>query len=248
MTALTHQPRALPIVLLHGMRVSGAMWAPLRANLGDDRARRSRLVSSPDLPGHGGRKDEPFTMDDAIAACRDEIVELGGKALLVGHSLGGFVAFATAAEHPELVAGVVAIGASTRPTGVGLAAYRAYARFLAADPIRGARFSDAAARRALPNSEFEAWTSGGYSNENAPGVVEAVASRDPLDDLRGYGGPVWLLNGSLDQLRLGEKGFAALPNVRLSVWPGLNHLSVVGRTERLATFITDAAIVSDHDR
>ena len=46
----------------------------------------------------------PFTMGAQV----DDLVGLlgGRKAVLVGHSYGGNVAFATADHHPELVAGV----------------------------------------------------------------------------------------------------------------------------------------------
>ncbi|MFI0904400.1 alpha/beta fold hydrolase [Streptomyces sioyaensis] len=42
-----------------------------------------------DLPGHGSRRGEPFTIAGAVAAVADAIDELGGRALLVGLSLGG---------------------------------------------------------------------------------------------------------------------------------------------------------------
>lgn len=47
----------------------------------------------------------PFEMDGQVA----DLVELlaGRRAVLVGHSYGGNVALATAARHPDLVAGVV---------------------------------------------------------------------------------------------------------------------------------------------
>lgn len=229
-----------PIVLLHGMRVSSSMWGPLAAEL----ERSGCRVHAPDLPGHGSHTAATFDHDLAV---RDTLDAIGAesRALLVGHSLGGFVAMAAAARQPDKVAGVVAIGASSSPTGIGLTLYRAYAAALGSRPELGARFTTAVARRYLSPPVADAWVAGGYRNESAPSVVSEMARLDPLTDLAGYPGPVWLLNGSLDQFRLEEERFRRTgDNVRLTVWPGANHISIVSDTSRLATFVRDAWTVA----
>ncbi|MFV0457676.1 MAG: alpha/beta fold hydrolase [Actinomycetales bacterium] len=226
-----------PLVLLHGMRVSATMWDPLAADLRSHACR----VHTPDLPGHGTARDRPFTVDAAVDDCASLLQSLDGRAVLIGHSLGGFIALATAARHPDLVSGVISIGASTQPAGVGLAAYRLYGRFLTTHPELATRLTDASARRFLPDEEATAWGRGGYTHEIASDVVAQVATLDPLGDLARYRGPVWLLNGGNDQFRLGERRFLqAGDHVRLTVWPGANHLSVIADTTRLSTFILDA--------
>lgn len=229
-----------PIVLLHGMRVSSSMWGPLAAEL----EQAGHQVRAPDLPGHGTHPEADFNLDTAVQNTLDAIGE-ASRALLVGHSLGGFVAMAAAAREPERIAGVVAIGASSSPTGIGLTLYRAYAAALGSRPELGARFTTAMARRFLSPPVAQAWAAGGYRNESAPSVVSEMARHDPLVHLAAYPGPVWLLNGGLDQFRLEEERFRRTGNnVRLTVWPGANHISIVSDTLRLATFVRDAWIVA----
>ena len=79
-----------------------------------------------DLPGHGARAGEPFSLDGAAdllaATIRDEAA--GGRAVVVGLSLGGYVAMVLAARHPERVRGLVLAGATAEPVGIQLAVYR----------------------------------------------------------------------------------------------------------------------------
>lgn len=233
--------QAVPIVLLHGMRISGTCWQPLAEVLAHDRHGRARQVRTPDLPGHGRLGDRAFTLEEAVQVT---LAALDRPALLVGHSLGGYVAIATAARQPDAVRGLVVIGASSRPGRVGLAAYRAYGRLLAADPARAARFGAASARRMLPPDVYAAWAQGATSDRQAPTVVAEIAAADPLADLARYPGPVWLLNGGYDQFRLGEREFLRHARQgRLCVWPGYNHLSILGATAPLSTFIEDACAV-----
>lgn len=100
----------LPLVFVHGMRVSGTMWQPVIDTLGT-----RHPTAAPDLPGHGSRRAEPFTLPGAVAAVTDAIDALGGRALVVGLSLGGYVAVATAGSHPDRVLGLVAMGCTATP-------------------------------------------------------------------------------------------------------------------------------------
>ena len=55
-----------------------------------------------DLPGHGARMDERFTLDGGVAAIHDGVAALGGRALVVGLSLGGYLAVEHRAQHDEV--------------------------------------------------------------------------------------------------------------------------------------------------
>ncbi len=87
----------LPVVFAHGTRVSGTMWRPVMQSVG-----AHRPVAASDLPGHGRRRGEPFTIDAAAAAVADTIDQLGGRALVVGLSLGGYVGIADAGLAPSV--------------------------------------------------------------------------------------------------------------------------------------------------
>ncbi|CAD7694801.1 unnamed protein product [Ostreobium quekettii] len=100
-----------PVVLIHGF---GASAYHYRYNI-PELAKRHRVFAV-DLLGFG--LSEKVVTDysgarlwtDEIAAFLREFV--GEPAVLVGNSLGGYVAFAAAARHPELVRGVVGINAA----------------------------------------------------------------------------------------------------------------------------------------
>jgi pimeloyl-ACP methyl ester carboxylesterase len=95
-----------PIVLLHGANGSGAEMAPLAEALAPYGG-----VRAPDLPGHGGRAlPERFSLADQaadLAAWIDR--EALEKPVVVGYSLGGYLALYFARHYPKLVAGACAL-------------------------------------------------------------------------------------------------------------------------------------------
>lgn len=106
-------PDAPAIVLVHGTRLSRGMWHPQVAALSGG----FRVVAL-DLPGHGALRDRTFDWDEAIEEILRVIDEAaGGRAVLCGLSLGGYLAMEVAAAHPERVAGLVISSASAEPMG-----------------------------------------------------------------------------------------------------------------------------------
>ncbi|MFI0787688.1 alpha/beta fold hydrolase [Streptomyces lydicus] len=229
----------VPLVFVHGMRVSGAMWQPVIDTLGT-----GHPTAAPDLPGHGSRRGEPFTLPGAVAVVTDAIDALGGRALVVGLSLGGFVAVATAGSHPDRVLGLVAMGCTATPRGLLGAVYRGAARAGARYPQGAARLSAFGFRRALPGPQAHAMVSGGLTCETMPDIVRAVSAMDPLAALAAYPGPVWLVNGERDHFRRDERRFLrACHDGRLIVRPGCGHISSLADTEAVARQVQDAAAV-----
>ena len=104
-------PDALPIVFVHGALMGRSVWRPQIDALAD----RYRCISV-DLPGHGTQRDRAFELDDAVAGIVRAIDEAaGGRAVLVGLSLGGYVAMAVAGRHPERVRSLVVAGRNRVP-------------------------------------------------------------------------------------------------------------------------------------
>ncbi len=128
-----------PVVVIHG--ASGNLrdpMVPLRPLL-EGKAEVLFL----DRPGHGwstrgpAENGTPFGQAKTIAALMDE---LGiGKAIIVGHSLGGAIAAALALDHPERVAGLVLASAATHPWPGGGTSW--YYR-LTAIPVIGRLFAE----------------------------------------------------------------------------------------------------------
>jgi pimeloyl-ACP methyl ester carboxylesterase len=104
---VTDQGTGPAIVFLHGMGSSSATWTNCMNLL----APTHRVVAL-DLLGHGGSPvpDDPadYTRDAALADI-DELLATLPPAVLVGHSLGGYLAMAHAATRPNVARGIVVL-------------------------------------------------------------------------------------------------------------------------------------------
>lgn len=215
------------VVLVHGTRASHSQWDLQIPSL---RAAGYRVLA-PDLPGHGVRSREPFTLDSALTAIRtaiDEAAGPGGPTVhLVGSSLGGLLALNAAAADPAQLASLTLCGAAIQPTPW---AARAYGRAIrVADLLTG---HEAAGGRLLTLllgvDGARALRRGGRAGVEVVGpAMEAAGSLDPLSDLHRIRFPVTFLHGRFDQLRVHEKRLAAAaPDGRLEVLPFGSHLAL----------------------
>ena len=97
-----------PIVFVHGMGTSAATWDHCMDALAD-----RFTVIAVDLLGHGDSPvpDDPqeYTRDRALADLDDVLADLDVPAVLVGHSLGGYLALAHAATRPGIARAIVVL-------------------------------------------------------------------------------------------------------------------------------------------
>jgi pyruvate dehydrogenase E2 component (dihydrolipoamide acetyltransferase) len=103
----------VPILLIHGFGSDLTTWMFNQAALAEERP-----VHAIDLPGHGGStKDVGDASAESLARTVADYMDAAGleRAHLVGHSLGGAVATAIAAENPDRVAALTLIA----PAGFG---------------------------------------------------------------------------------------------------------------------------------
>lgn len=229
------------IVFLHGTRLSRAVWTPQLAALGGE----FRAVAV-DLPGHGDRALEPFGLDDAVgvvaATIRAEAASgaeaaggaeaASGRAVVVGLSLGGYVAMTLAARHPELVRGLVIAGASAEPVGVRVVAYRALAAAMARFGGRRLdRLSGWFFRARYPAAIAEPIVAGGFWSAGGAVALRSLFDERFVPRLAAYPGPTLILNGEFDLLfRLSAPAFAAAAkDARRVVLAGALHLSNLDR-------------------
>ena len=106
--AYTDQGQGLPLVFVHGFPLSRECWRPQVESLSSV----CRTIA-PDLRGFGGSgaTSGTTTMDrfaDDIAALLDDLD--ASPAVLVGHSMGGYVTLALARRHSESLLGLVLVG------------------------------------------------------------------------------------------------------------------------------------------
>jgi 3-oxoadipate enol-lactonase len=91
-----------PVVLLHAFPLSPAMWRSQVA------AFAGRKVLTPGFPGFGGRPPGGTSLDDFADVVIADMDAAGiERAVVVGLSMGGYVAFRLHARRPERVAALV---------------------------------------------------------------------------------------------------------------------------------------------
>ncbi len=112
----------IPLVLLHGFPFDSRLWAPVSARLP-----AGQPVYAPDLPGFGAEPPLPTPTMNALADWLAAWLEARGveRAIVVGHSMGGYVALAFAARHPVRVAGLGLIHSTAAPDAPEKRAVRA---------------------------------------------------------------------------------------------------------------------------
>jgi len=215
-------PAQTPVVLIHGIRVTSTMWRAQQ----DALASTGRPVIAVDLPGHGARSGEPFTIDGALAVVHDAVDELGRRAVVVGLSLGGYIAITYSARFPESVAGVVAADCSAEPVGIAALSFEIFASAIGRLPDHGERLNHLVLDRFLPDGGVRDIAAGGFSPLVVADVVDALRATDPCADLASLQVPVWIVNGEWDHFRLQERKFLrACADGRLEIIHGAGHLS-----------------------
>lgn len=219
------------VVLVHGIRTSATMWRAQLAHL----AERGNPAVAVDLPGHGTRMYEPFTMDEAFAtidrAVRDAASR--GPVLLVGHSMGGLVSveYAGQKDAPP-IDGFIAASCTALPRGVGLRTYRVLARGFDSLPDRGMWLTDRVLDATLPRETRADFGAGGYAFDAQDVALGSLSVLDLLDALHRITVPLWFINGQFDQLRINERLFMKVArHAELIVVPRTSHLVTAMRPQ-----------------
>lgn len=135
---LRRQPgRGPAAVLLHGWCCDGRFFAPLAESF----AQSGRMCLSLDLRGHGesAKPRQTYSIaafaDDVAALCRQLGLE---RPLLIGHSMGGIVAYDAVRRYPDLASGLVMLDSAIVLPAAARAAMPAFL-----ERLRGDGFADA---------------------------------------------------------------------------------------------------------
>ncbi|QDW62615.1 alpha/beta fold hydrolase [Oerskovia sp. KBS0722] len=234
----------LPVLFVHGSRTSRTMW---RAQL-EAMDRAGIVAEAVDLPGHGERTGEAFTLDGAVATVARAVDDLGGRALVVGLSLGGYVGIEHRARLPEQVAGLVAASCCTVPASRLRVAWRVAADRIEKLPDSGAALNQALVRRTLPAAGVEDIGAGGFALTTMTAILDEVGRTEPLAALSVTDSPVWFVNGRWDHFRFGERAYLAAARsggarAELVVVPGAKHLVSLDRP----VAFTRAVLAAHHE-
>lgn len=95
-----------PLVILHGLLGAARNWGGIAAKLGE-----SRRVMAVDMPNHGASPwsesmDYPFMARQIAAFIK---AHCGGRAAVIGHSMGGKAAMVLALTQPQMVERLVVV-------------------------------------------------------------------------------------------------------------------------------------------
>jgi len=226
------------VVLVHALRTSSTMWRGQRELL----ERRGVEVITPDLPGHGSRLGERFTVDAAVQTIEAAVADAASPPLLVGFSLGGYLSvhYAGLAERP--IAGMLAAGCGTQPTRVVLDGWRALAAIIHRLPDRGLALHTGALRRFVHDDTLVADVNGGgVALDVMDDVLRELRVLDMVGSLRRVQQPVWLVNGQYDHFRLQERRYLrAAPNATLVHIPRATHLVSLTHADAFNVVLLDA--------
>ena len=161
----TDEGKGLPVLFIHGFPLSRGAWGKQI-----DALKSSYRVIAPDLRGLGENDAVKGTVTmtqfaDDIHALLQQLKT--GPAVLVGHSMGGYVALAFAKKYPDVMRGLVLVATKA-----------------------GADTADAAAGRRATADKVKAGGSSVVVDAMTPKML-AASNQDPklLDQVRGFMAP-----------------------------------------------------------
>lgn len=226
------------VVLVHGLRTSATMW---RGQVRALEAAGHEAIAI-DLPGHGTRMGERFTLDGAVATIAAAVEAAAHPVFLCGFSLGGYTAihYAGSAERP--ISGLLAASCGTQPYRLFLESWRAAAAVIHRFPDRGRGLNDWAVRAAVRDPELaDDVLRGGVALEVMDDALRELRALHPLTSLRNIHRPIWLVNGTLDHFRFEERRYlAAAPDARLLHVRGATHMVSLTRPAEFTRILLDA--------
>ena len=226
-----------------------------------------RLIAL-DLPGHGESEPQPgASVEEYAAAVADLVSALDcGPVIVIGHSLGGSIAIALAAQRPALVRGLVLIASCVKlplvdSVGERLVAYLPgpLRRLLFFSMAKKVLFAPGAPADAvtLTMQELRA-----CRPETIQADVRAARAMDLTEQAAALDAPTLVLAGSRDGLTtpaLAERLGALIRGSRLRIVDGAGHMlpleaavwvnrEIVAFVESLAAPVRSAAASDAHER
>jgi pimeloyl-ACP methyl ester carboxylesterase len=236
-----------PIVFLHGFPLSSGAW-----HKQIEVFRLARRVIAPDLRGFGSSATVPgpTTMSQYAGDVHQLIERLAADpVVLVGHSMGGYVALAFALEFPQMLRGLVLVSTNAGSD----TAEKAAARHATAEKVKAEGVSvviDAMTPKMLAPGNQNAGTverarkmMSSSQPEGVIGALLGMAERpDVTAQLAQIAVPTLIITGANDALiprTESEKLNQGIPHSQLSVIPRAGHLVAFERPEDFNRVLLD---------
>ncbi len=216
----------IPVIALHGAAANRKTWLGLARELRPDFE-----LFVPDLPGHGDRRDERFSIEASLELVGEMLANLRPhRAIVSGDSLGGYVALAAGARFADEVEAVVAGGCSWTMTGFSGVIARAsdvpptmFERALGSERVD--RLFTALMRRLLSKADADEVVAAGLRPQARSESLEELRGFDVGAIIRAIQAPLTLVNGRFDwPTRAGERAFVrAARDGALLIAPRCGH-------------------------
>jgi len=217
------------VILVHGATMNGRSWDPVR-RLIDPRLR----VLAPDLPGHGARQHERYTLQGGIDTVLAAARELGNVPFIVaGDSLGSFTSQAAAAALPQdRLKGLVLGGASHEFRGAPVLPYlvkslsfRVMLSLFGERKLVDEKIPATLRELGMNDADIAATVAAGISLKVFPQAVAALRGVDFRSMLAAISQPTLFINGDLDtdHVRGEARYVAAAQRGSIARLPGCEH-------------------------
>jgi len=240
-------PSAPTLVLLHGATLNARMWDAVRRHLNP-----TYRVIAPDLPGHGSRRDEEFTFAAAIETVRASVASIAdAPVVLVGDSLGGYVAQAAAPFLDEgQLKGLVLGGSTAILKGTGYLPYWAAVelfRLMMAcageERLLRTMVPKSLRRQGLEERDIQSMADVGFSLRVFGPAIAGIRDFDALHNLAAIASPMLFINGDRDTgMVRGEPQFLALaPHARAHRFEKCGHGVSMLRSAEFADLVNQFA-------
>lgn len=230
----------MPVVMLHGFPLSSAIWASQQLNLS-----KKYFVITPDLRGHGLSPATEGIYDMDLLA-RDVLALLDHlhltQVVIIGHSMGGYVALAAWHRSPERFLGLGLVGSqASADTEEGKKNRQKTAAKVAggggqvvANAMLPKLFASKHAAN-LPLIEGIEKIMVDTPTNGIIGSLNGMASRSDFDEeLAEIDIPVLILSGEKDQIIPITKALAmaaTIPEAILKIVPDAGHLPMIENPE-----------------
>jgi poly(A) polymerase len=230
-----------PVVLIHGYPLSHIIWQPILPLL----EKEARLIL-PDLRGHGDSQtpEGNFIIDEMaedIAGLMDFLKIK--QAVLIGHSLGGYVALSFARMYPQRLIGLGLV--SSRATADNPAQKAAREKMVAGIQAKGMEpVAEVMAGRLVADQKFAPGLRDlilKMDPAGAIGAVRAMAARqDSTIVLAGLKKPGLVIAGAADvliPLEISQQMMVLSPDILYYEFEGVGHMPMLESPTRTAEAI-----------
>ncbi|SRR5581483_654644 len=227
-----------PLVLIHGYPLDHTIWDEIAPLLEAD----FDLII-PDLRGFG--QSDLTEADDSIVDYASDIADLLShlrikRAILAGHSMGGYVALAFAREYPDRVSGLALVSSQT----IADTPEKRDGRYETAKQVIGHGVhvvTEAMTPKLSSNPRIQEFVRGLISKQRPLGIctaLTAMAERpDSTDLLQTFKFPVVIVHGDADALIPVERAREmklSVPQAHFVELLGLGHLPMMENPQEVA--------------